>query len=129
MHVHLPTLSETATVRDAVDKMDIYQFPALVFVGSNLRLLGVITEGDLARAAQRAESVLRIASDQALIYGTRDPFTCSPDTEIGEALHAMLSRGLTILPVVEGDHFAGIVLRVDLMHAIILDGTSPNPGP
>jgi len=32
LHAHIPTLSLEGTVRDAVDKMDVYQFPALVIV-------------------------------------------------------------------------------------------------
>jgi CBS domain-containing protein len=36
----------------------------------------------------------------------------------------MLSSGLTILPVMEDDRMAGIVLRIDLMQAMILDAAS-----
>ena len=36
LHAHIPTLTESSTVRDAVDKMDIYQFPALVIVNADL---------------------------------------------------------------------------------------------
>jgi CBS domain-containing protein len=43
------------------------------------------------------------------------------DTEIGEAFHRMLGSGLTILPVVADDRLAGVVLRVDLMQALMMD--------
>ena len=33
----------------------------------------------------------------------------------------MLSSGLTLLPVVEDDVLAGVVLRVDLMQAMLMD--------
>ena len=50
MHVHIPTLGLDSTFRDAADKMDIYQFPALVIVDSDKAPVAVVTEGDLARA-------------------------------------------------------------------------------
>ncbi|RYG40654.1 CBS domain-containing protein, partial [bacterium] len=47
-----------------------------------------------------------------------------PDMEIGDALHRMLSSGLTILPVVEAGMLSGIVLRVDLIGAMLMDAAS-----
>ncbi len=35
LHAHIPTLTTESTFRDAVDKMDIYQFPALVVVDAS----------------------------------------------------------------------------------------------
>ena len=49
LHAHIPTLTLDSTVRDAVDKMDIYQFPALVVVNEETTPIGVVTEGDLCR--------------------------------------------------------------------------------
>lgn len=121
MHVHIPFLSLEATVRDAVDKMDVYQFPALVFVDGSRHPVAVITEGDVARAVGSKGDVVSLGSRRALDFATRDPFCASMDMEVSEALHTMLSRGLTILPVVHKGKAMGVVLRVDLMQALFTD--------
>lgn len=121
LHAHIPTLTAQSTVRDAVDRMDVYQFPALVIVDEMRRPVAVLTEGDLCRAAQGRGSLATLADEPAVQYGTISPTCAPPGTEIGDAFHMMLMSGLTILPVVERDMLSGIVLRVDLMQAMLVD--------
>lgn len=121
LHAHIPTLTAESTVRDAVDKMDVYQFPALVIVDENSVPIGVVTEGDLCRAVARRDSLITMATDPALAHASKDPTTALADLEIGEAFHRMLASGLTLLPVVDDGRLMGIVLRVDLMQALMMD--------
>ena len=121
LHAHIPTLSPESTVRDAVDKMDIYQFPALVVVDDDATPIGVLTEGDICRIVSNRDSVTGIARDPAPAHASKEPTCAHPDTEIGEAFHLMLNSGLTILPVVEEERLLGVVLRVDLMQAMMMD--------
>lgn len=121
LHAHIPTLTEGSTVRDAVDKMDIYQFPALTVVDAALKPIAVITEGDICRAVAARRGLLEMSGDPAVTLATKHPTVAAPDMEISDALHTMLSSGLTILPVVEDDVLIGIALRVDLMQAMLMD--------
>ena len=121
LHAHIPMLTVESTVRDAVDKMDVYQFPALVIIDLDQKPLAVLTEGDLCRAVSREENLVRMASQPAYIYASKEPTTASADTEIGDAFHKMLMSGLTILPVTDMGRVAGVVLRVDLMQAMLID--------
>jgi len=121
LHAHIPTLTAESTVRDAVDKMDIYQFPALVVVDEDALPIGVLTEGDLCRIATTRENLTSLAGEPALVHASKDPTTASPDMEIGEAFHLMLNSGLTLLPIVEESRLLGVVLRVDLMQAMFVD--------
>lgn len=121
LHAHVPTLTIDSTFRDAVDKMDIYQFPALVVVDDDNGVIGVVTEGDLCRAVQASGSLVSLADQPAHKFATREPTVVAADTEIGDALHKMLMSGLTILPVVDAERLSGVVLRVDLMQAILMD--------
>jgi len=121
LHAHIPTLTAESTVRDAVDKMDIYQFPALVIVDERMRPIAVVTEGDLCRSVSTRDNLVTMSSEPALAHATKDPTVVQADTEISDAFHRMLSSGLTILPVVDEERLAGIVLRVDLMQAMLLD--------
>lgn len=121
LHAHLPRVGPDATVRDAVDMMDIYQFPALVISDGEGRPLGVLTEGDICRAVQQQSGLMPLAGEPALKFATKEPITASLEMEVSDALHLMLSRGLTLLPVLNGPHLAGIALRVDLMQAMMCD--------
>lgn len=121
VHAHIPTLNAESTVRDAVDKMDVYQFPALVVVDADRAPIGVLTEGDLCRAVSGQENLLSLGSQKAILFATRDPLVARADEEIGDAFHTMLMRGLTLLPVVDDGVLAGVVLRVDLMQALLMD--------
>jgi CBS domain-containing protein len=121
LHAHVPYLTKESTVRDAVDKMDIYQFPVLVVVDKEGSPKGVLTEGDLCRAVSASGGIIRIASQPAYRYATKNPTCVHPNMEVSDALELMLSSGLTVLPVVEEKMLLGVVLRVDLMHAILLD--------
>jgi len=121
LHAHIPTLTAESTVRDAVDKMDVYQFPALVIVDENSVPIGVVTEGDLCRAVGLRDSLITMATDPALAHASIEPTTAPADLEIGEAFHRMLASGLTLLPVVDDGRLMGIVLRVDLMQALMMD--------
>lgn len=127
LHAHIPVLDAESTVREAVDKIDIYQFSGLVAVDDSRRPIGVVTEGDLARASATRDSFSKLADEPALMHGTRDPITASIDMEIGEALHEMLMRGITVLPIIEGDVLAGMVMRCDLMQAVLSDIAGSDP--
>lgn len=124
LHAHIPTLTSESTVRDAVDKMDIYQFPALVVVDEEARPIGVLTEGDLCHQVTTRDSVISMMNEPAHIYASKDPTVAPPDMEIGDAFHKMIASGLKLLPVVEDGVLYGIVLRVDLMQAIMMDSVS-----
>ena len=121
LHAHIPTLSLESTVRDAVDKMDVYQFAALVVVDPDRVPVAVITEGDLCRAVHDTGNLTGIAGDPAFVYATKEPTVMSADVEISDAFHRMLMSGLTVMPVVDDGNLAGMVLRVDLMQAMLLD--------
>lgn len=126
LHAHVPMLNEQSTVRDAIDKMDIYQFPALVVLNGDMRPVAVVTEGDVCRAVTHHESLARLKDEPVLSIATSNPTVQRPELEVGEALHQMISQGLTVLPIVEADMFCGVVFRVDLMNAMLLDAT-PQP--
>ena len=117
LHAHIPTLTAESTFRDAVDKMDVYQFPALVVVDGDMSPTHVVTEGDLVRGVQ-------LRGEKIAVFASPDPFCLGPGVEISEALHHMLDRGLSVLPVVEEGRLIGMCLRVDLMQAMLMDAAT-----
>ena len=127
LHAHIPVLTRESTVRDAIDKMDIYQFPALVVVDADSKPVAVVTEGDMCRAAAFRDNLTSMASDPAYLFGSAGPICAEPTWEISDAFHRMIGSGLTILPVVADDRLLGVVLRVDLMQALFMDSAVPDP--
>ena len=121
VHAHVPALGHGHTVRDAVDRMDIYQFAALTVLDENQHPTHVVTEGDLCRAVRARGDVTSLSGEPVIIHATPDPVTAPASMEVSEALHLMLSRGITILPVLEGEMHVGMVLRIDLMQAMLMD--------
>jgi CBS domain-containing protein len=121
VHAHIPSLTRKSTLRDAIDKMDVYQFPALVVLDDDGAPVGVLTEGDVCQAVSQRGNVTSLANEPAHNFGSAQPTTASPDMEVSDALHLMLNSGLTLLPVVESDRLCGVVLRVDLMQAMLVD--------
>jgi CBS domain-containing protein len=121
LHAHIPVLDEASTVRDAVDKMDIYQLPALVVVDQNRAPIGVVTEGDLCRVISQEGRLVSLSEEPAFQFASKEPISARPSMEISDALHMMISQGLTVLPVVDDGRLSGIVLRVDLMQSMMMD--------
>lgn len=126
LSAHFPTLSEASTVRDAIDKMDLYQFSALVLVDEDAAPIGVVTEGDLSRAAAEKGLTHGIAAEPAHVYASKDPIVFSPEQEISDVLHRLLSSGLTLAPVVEAGKLIGVATRARLMQAMLFDEGATN---
>ena len=50
MKTHVQRVTPSDSLRTALDKLDLYQTPALPVVDQENRPVGIVTEGDLARA-------------------------------------------------------------------------------
>lgn len=75
------------------------------------RLLGILTERDIVRAAAG-----RIHSSEARVreWMTAEPITVTPEVSPEEAGRVMLENGFRHLPVTEGDRAVGIVSIRDI---------------
>ena len=120
LHAHIPSLTLESTFRDAVDKMDIYQFPALMILDQDQKPLAVITEGDICRKIQKEGKITVLSDIKAHLIATKPVCFISPELSIEEALDQMLTQNLRVLAVVENERLSGIVLRVDLIQAILM---------
>ncbi len=131
MKTHVTLTTPDATLREAVDLMDLYQVNGLPVVDGDGRLCGLISEADVqcalfpdARAGEipdkvsgqeRAETPVRaIMTAPAHFAGEHD--------DAREAAQRMLRAGLKRLPVVsETGQVIGVLNRIDLFQAL-LDG-------
>lgn len=85
------------------------------------RLIGIITERDVLRAAaDGVDPVVEIAND----WMTADPDVFSPESQVREAAEWLLETGYRHMPVMEDGELLGIVSIKDILWAI----ASPGPG-
>ncbi len=82
-------------------------------------LVGIITVLDAALAVADARfgevSPSRIRVSEVM---TSPVVTISPDATVDQALHTMLSHGISGLPVLDGDRLVGIVTKTDLLELV-----------
>jgi arabinose-5-phosphate isomerase len=105
-------LAPDATMREAV--VSLARERGLAMVGTNGRLLGVLTTGDLTRLAERDPDFLgRPVADVM----TRSPKTTAPDVLAAAAVGAMERSGVIVLPVIADGRVVGVVHLHDLIRA------------
>jgi arabinose-5-phosphate isomerase len=109
----LPTLSTTATMRDAVVLLAARRGIAIVV--EQTRVLGVVTAGDLTRLIERERDVLSVPVALVMSASPR----VAHDHELGSAVvHRMEKQGIMAMPVVDAaDQLVGVVHLHDLMRA------------
>lgn len=91
-------LSEKASVNDVVETMLSNQIGALPLVDGDDKLVGIVTERDIALT--RAEGIDdRTAQD----YMTTKVFTTTPGTPVESACKIMVRNGLRRIPIVGGE--------------------------
>lgn len=139
MHTHVVTVQPEDTLRDAVDKMDLYQVSGLPVVDDEGRLVGVITEHDIIREllphpgeAQTEESYRAewqdLATRAARVRGmqvkqamTSNVIAVDENTDVLEAAAIMLQKKVKRLPVTADGRLVGIISRIDICQAVLED--------
>ena len=110
------SLRPAATAQEAARLMREYDISAVVVLDDADRLVGIVTERDLARrvvAEDRQGSALPLgevmSTKPAVIAAGASPF---------DALEQMRKLRVRHLPVVEGERVVGMISMRDLRHAI-----------
>ena len=100
------TVEPTASIGEAAEKMVAAGVGAILVVEDFVRIIGIVTERDILRAAaQRA----RAAEARVRQWMTPEVVTIEPDTEIAEATRIMFENNFRHLPVVKDGRPLGIV--------------------
>ncbi|MER5794233.1 CBS domain-containing protein [Streptomyces sp. NPDC001980] len=99
-----------APFKDVVTLMDRWKVSALPVLDGEGRVIGVVSEADLARA--RGVTAGELMNAPAV--------TVHPDATVAEAARVMARRGVKRLPVVDGAGLLrGIVSRADLLKVFL----------
>ena len=110
------TITQTATLRQAIDQLTERRIGALVVSGDGKAIEGIISERDIVRAAS-ASGPSALDGSVGSVMST-DVVTCSAGDGVDRLMALMTERRIRHLPVVdERGHLAGIVSIGDVVKA------------
>lgn len=113
------TIAADARIADAVRTLNEKRIGALVIIGRNGNIEGILSERDLVHAlAERGTGLL---DARVVDLMTRHVFTCTPETSIEELMRQMTRRRIRHLPVVRDDRLCGIVSIGDVVKNRLLE--------
>ncbi len=97
-----------------------------LFVMDGKRLVGIVTDRDLRKAAPSSKSPLTIHEREEFMdelkvveVMSRKLITAAPTTTVREAAKVMVRGKIGCLPVVEGNTLVGIVTETDLLEILV----------
>ena len=116
------TLRADHTLKEAAQLLDDKKIGAVVALGLDDKIIGVLSERDIVRqvALQGAEALDMPVSGAM----TRSVVTVQAATPIDEALQTMTDRRIRHLPVVHNDRLTGVISIGDLVKWKIAEAES-----
>ena len=107
------TIEPTADLATAVKLLAERRIGAVVILGADHRIVGILSERDIVRAlAEHGSTALQGPVGQVM---TRDVKTCSEDDTIGELMDRMTTERFRHMPVVQQEKLIGIVSIGDVV--------------
>lgn len=107
------TINPTADVIAAVKLMAERGIAAVVVLGADHRIVGIMSERDIVQAL--AEHGVAVLSEPVCQVMTREVKTCSEDDTIGDLMDRMTTGRFRHLPVVQKGKLVGIVSIGDVV--------------
>ena len=107
------SIEPTATLETAVETLSKHRIGALLVLGPDRRLIGVVSERDIVRAlADHGAAVLNQPLSQVM---TRKVVTCSQTETVGGIMERMTTGRFRHVPVIEQDQVVGIISIGDVV--------------
>src|ERR1700675_3144266 len=104
---HVTTVEPTATLEAAIALLAKHRIGALVVLGADQRLIGILSERDIVRAlAELGAAALATPLSQVM---TRKVVTCSEAETVGGIMERMTTGKFRHVPVLEQDRLGGIL--------------------
>ncbi|MDD5558173.1 CBS domain-containing protein [Candidatus Methylomirabilis sp.] len=125
MNRTLITVDTRTSLRRAQRMLDQHHIRHL-FVMDGKRLVGIVTDRDLRKAAPSSKSPLTTSEREEFMdelkvveVMSRKLITASPTTTAREAAKVMVREKIGCLPVVDGNTLVGIVTETDLLEILV----------
>jgi len=115
MHTNseIPFIKPETPMKDTIVEMTGKRLGAALVIDDDGLLVGIFTDGDLRRLAQKDNNFFNCRTDEAMI---KNPQTIEPSAILDKALAIMEKFSITVLPVVEKDRLpVGIIHLHDIL--------------
>jgi CBS domain-containing protein len=110
---HVTTIDPTETLEAAVAILAKHRIGALVVLGADQRVIGILSERDIVRAlAELGAGALTTPLAQVM---TRKVVTCGEAETVGAIMERMTTGKFRHVPVLEQDRLVGIVSIGDVV--------------
>ena len=129
MNPSVISVSDEATLGEAMEAMDRNRISALVVVDHSGHMVGVITQTDILRAVSQGSDYAALMASPLDNFMTRDVLSCAPHKPLDYALQILNQRQIRRLVVVEtldGGRFVtdrmkpvGILSQTDIVRALV----------
>ena len=107
------SIEPTATLEIAVRTLAQHKIGALLVLGPDRRIVGILSERDIVRVlAEQGASALTQPLAQVM---TRKVFTCSPSETISVIMERMTAGKFRHVPVIDQDQVVGVVSIGDVV--------------
>lgn len=113
------SIDPTATVETAVRTLAQHKIGALLVLGPDRRIIGILSERDIVRVlAEQGAGALTQPLAQVM---TRKVFTCTPSETIGVIMERMTAGKFRHVPVIDQDQVVGVVSIGDVVKYRVLE--------
>lgn len=109
------TITEKASISEAIERMKINSIRHLPVVSGESRLNGFVTLADLKQGLIPS-MVAGVSLSDLMI---RDPITVDPDDDIERAAQLIYKHKISGMPVVKNNRLVGIITESDILRAFI----------
>ena len=110
---NIVSIEPTATLDTAVKKLAEHKIGALLVLGPDRRMTGILSERDIVRVlAEQGAAALAQPLSQVM---TRKVVTCSPSDTVGVLMERMTIGKFRHVPVVEQEQVVGVVSIGDVV--------------
>jgi len=114
----VPLVRVDMSLRETILEMTVKRLGITGVTGAGGALVGVVTDGDLRRALERADEVRALTASEVM---TANPKVVNADALAAEALAIMERHSITSLFIVDDGHMPqGIIHIHDLLHANVV---------
>ena len=113
------TIEPKASLADAAKLLSKHRIGAVIVMGADQRVAGMLSERDIVRAlSEGGAAALDIGVEQVM---TRRVVTCSEADTVGALMERMTSGKFRHLPVMEGGELMGLLSIGDLVKEAIVE--------
>jgi CBS-domain-containing membrane protein len=111
------TATRRASARDIGLQLLTGLYSGMAIADDEGRVIGVVTEFDLLKAAHEGRELLETSAEQ--IMSTEGVLTADVDTPVSELMKMLTDKNIIRIPITDRGNLVGVVARCDVLKALI----------